>query len=115
MFGFFDCSGVCRYSGFNANSQEEADYPSDDEDEDEDEGEEKTEPEESKESKEEDKDVKGVPAFWLTIFKNVEMLAEMVTVRLRHTWKIVVVGHWQPCVPGLQSPVSSYLITLSGD
>ena len=29
---------------------------------------------------EEDKndDVKGIPGFWLTIFKNVEMLAEMV-------------------------------------
>ena len=27
---------------------------------------------------EEEKDVKGVPQFWLTIFKNVEMIADMI-------------------------------------
>ena len=31
---------------------------------------------------------KGVPGFWLTIFKNVEMLAEMVQVRIRRYWHI---------------------------
>ena len=29
---------------------------------------------------------KGVPGFWLTIFKNVEMLAEMVQVMIRLYW-----------------------------
>merc|ERR1719341_1210239 len=30
------------------------------------------------EAEEEDKDIKGIPSFWLTIFKNVEMIADMV-------------------------------------
>ena len=30
---------------------------------------------------------KGVPGFWLTIFKNVEMLAEMVQVMIRMYWQ----------------------------
>jgi len=33
---------------------------------------------EGKEDKKEEVDVKGIPSFWLTIFKNVDMLAEMV-------------------------------------
>ena len=32
--------------------------------------------------------VKGVPGFWLTIFKNVEMLAEMVQVKIRRHWHL---------------------------
>ncbi len=32
------------------------------------------------ENKKEDADVKGIPSFWLTIFKNVDMLSEMVQV-----------------------------------
>ena len=35
---------------------------------------------EEAEKKEGDDQAKGVPGFWLTIFKNVEMLAEMVQV-----------------------------------
>ena len=31
---------------------------------------------------------KGVPGFWLTIFKNVEMLAEMVQVKIRSYWHL---------------------------
>ena len=31
---------------------------------------------------------KGVPGFWLTIFKNVEMLAEMVQVMIRIYWQL---------------------------
>ena len=31
---------------------------------------------------------KGVPGFWLTIFKNVEMLAEMVQVMIRMYWQL---------------------------
>ena len=34
------------------------------------------------EGKKEDADVKGIPSFWLTIFKNVDMLSEMVQVSL---------------------------------
>ena len=35
----------------------------------------------AKDEEKEGDQVKGVPGFWLTIFKNVEMLAEMVQVR----------------------------------
>lgn len=60
-------------------TEEECDFPSDRDSDDE-------ENELSDEVKEkakladnvEDKDIKGIPSFWLTIFKNVEMLAEMV-------------------------------------
>ena len=31
---------------------------------------------------------KGVPGFWLTIFKNVEMLAEMVQVKIKRNWDL---------------------------
>ena len=34
--------------------------------------------EEKKAQEEKDKDVKGVPHFWLTIFKNVELIADMI-------------------------------------
>lgn len=64
-------------------NDEEADWPSDKEEDDElSEGvkkvqvEEKKDEEKEKEEKEE-KDSKGVPGFWLTIFKNVDMLSEM--------------------------------------
>ncbi|XP_025086632.1 nucleosome assembly protein 1-like 1 isoform X3 [Pomacea canaliculata] len=66
-------------------TEEECDWPSDDEKEEEnklavsDELKEKTAlTEKSDEDKKKDEDVKGVPGFWLTIFKNVDMLAEMV-------------------------------------
>jgi len=67
-------------SGDYEPTEEECDWPSDKEDSDDEEKEiadgvkEKAKIEE----KPEDKDVKGIPSFWLTIFKNVEMLAEMV-------------------------------------
>jgi len=59
-------------------TEEEAEWPSDSEEE---EGlaedvKEKAKLEEK--DKEGERDIKGVPAFWLTIFKNVEMLADMV-------------------------------------
>merc|ERR1719445_2597522 len=56
-------------------TEEECEWPSDSEDE-----EEQTLAKEVEEKKkeEEEKDVKGVPQFWLTIFKNVEMIADMV-------------------------------------
>jgi len=59
-------------------NEEECEWPSDSEDELSDEVEKKAKLEEEKKEEEEDKDVKGIPQFWLTIFKNVEMLAEMV-------------------------------------
>jgi len=65
-------------------TEEECDFPSDSEDEENELSEEvkdkaKIEDEKKSEVKEEkEEDVKGIPSFWLTIFKNVEMLAEMV-------------------------------------
>jgi len=62
-------------------NDDECDWPSDEEDEElaEDmKDKAKLEDEKSKKAEEEDKDVKGVPDFWLTIFKNVDMLQEMV-------------------------------------
>lgn len=61
-------------------NDEECEWPSDDEDEDlPDEVKEKVKLEDEKSKKDvEEKDVKGVPEFWLTIFKNVDMLQEMV-------------------------------------
>jgi len=62
-------------------TEEECEWPSDKEDESDDEKEisEGVKKEKAKlEEKPEDKDIKGIPCFWLTIFKNVEMLAEMV-------------------------------------
>ena len=66
-------------------SGQECEWPSEDEDEEEEELAEgvkekaKAEEVKAKEAeKEGDDQAKGVPGFWLTIFKNVEMLAEMV-------------------------------------
>merc|ERR1719391_1296109 len=66
-------------------TEEECEWPSEDEDEEEEEPAEgvkekaKVEEVKAKEAeKEGDDQAKGVPGFWLTIFKNVEMLAEMV-------------------------------------
>jgi len=63
-------------------TEEECEWPSDSEDEEEQtlakEVNEKAKLEEEKKKEEEEKDVKGVPQFWLTIFKNVEMIADMV-------------------------------------
>ena len=63
---------------------EECEWPSESEDEDEtalaQEVNEKAKltEEEKKAQEEKDKDVKGVPHFWLTIFKNVELIADMI-------------------------------------
>merc|ERR1712168_825272 len=61
-------------------TEDECEWPSESEDEEEQtlakDVNEKAKLEEEK--KEEEKDVKGVPQFWLTIFKNVEMIADMV-------------------------------------
>lgn len=60
----------------------ECEWPSDDEDDEELAGDmkdkAKLDEKEKKEKEEEEKNVKGVPEFWLTIFKNVSMLQEMV-------------------------------------
>jgi len=64
-------------------TEEECDFPSDSEDEEAELSEDikdkaKIEDEKKEEVKESQDDAKGIPSFWLTIFKNVEMLAEMV-------------------------------------
>ena len=61
-------------------NDDECDWPSDEEDEElADDMKDKAKLEDEKAKKEEEeKDVKGVPEFWLTIFKNVDMLQEMV-------------------------------------
>merc|ERR1719230_2179531 len=63
-------------------NDDECQWPSDDEEEDKElagDMKDKAKLEDEKTKKEaEEKDVKGVPDFWLTIFKNVDMLQEMV-------------------------------------
>jgi len=65
-------------------TEEECDFPSDSEDEEAELSEDvkdkkaKIEDEKKDEVKDNEEEVTGVPSFWLTIFKNVEMLAEMV-------------------------------------
>jgi len=65
-------------------TEEECDFPSDSEDEEAELSEDvkdkkaKIEDEKKDEVKEDQEDVNGIPSFWSTIFKNVEMLAEMV-------------------------------------
>jgi len=65
-------------------TDEEADYPSDDEDDEKDLSKEMEEKAKIDEKSEEnkvhdfDENTKGIPEFWLTIFKNVDLLAEMV-------------------------------------
>merc|ERR1719264_2124871 len=63
-------------------NEDECEWPSDDEDEEELAGDmkdkAKLEDEKAKKEKEEKEAAKGVPEFWLTIFKNVDMLQEMV-------------------------------------
>ncbi|KAG7162464.1 nucleosome assembly protein 1-like 1 isoform X2 [Homarus americanus] len=87
-------------------NDEECDFPSDDEEE-EDKGlskdmEEKAKIDEKEESKVHDFDenTKGIPEFWLTIFKNVDLLAEMVQDYdepiLKHLTDIQLKFHDQP-------------------
>jgi len=63
-------------------NEDECEWPSDDEDEEELAGDmkdkAKLEDEKAKKEKDEKEAAKGVPEFWLTIFKNVDMLQEMV-------------------------------------
>lgn len=63
-------------------NEDECEWPSDDEDDEELAGDmkdkAKLEDEKAKKEKEEKEAAKGVPEFWLTIFKNVDMLQEMV-------------------------------------
>merc|ERR1711862_567876 len=63
-------------------NEDECEWPSDDEEDEEElagdmKDKAKLEDEKAKKEKEE-KEMKGVPEFWLTIFKNVDMLREMV-------------------------------------
>ena len=57
-------------------NDEECDYPSESEEEDEDNEVTEDKPKEKKEDSEEDKKIKGIPEFWLTIFKNVDIINE---------------------------------------
>jgi len=63
-------------------TEDECEWPSESEDEDESalakEVNEKAKLESEEKKTEEEKDVKGVPQFWLTIFKNVEMISDMI-------------------------------------
>merc|ERR1719147_505723 len=60
-------------------TEDECEWPSDSEDEEEAAlAEEVKEKAKLEEEKKDDKDIKGIPSFWLTIFKNVEMIADMV-------------------------------------
>ena len=60
-------------------NEDECEWPSDSEDEEEAAlAEEVKEKAKLEEENKEDKDIKGIPSFWLTIFKNVEMIADMV-------------------------------------
>ena len=63
-------------------TEDECEWPSESEDEDESalakEVNEKAKLETEEKKTEEEKDVKGVPQFWLTIFKNVEMISDMI-------------------------------------
>ena len=63
-------------------TEDECEWPSESEDEDESalakEVNEKAKLETEEKKTEEKKDVKGVPQFWLTIFKNVEMISDMI-------------------------------------
>ena len=61
-------------------TEAECDWPSDEEDEElaEDMKDKAKLEDEKTKKEEEEKDMKGVPEFWLTIFKNVDMLQEMV-------------------------------------
>jgi len=36
-----------------------------------------------------DENIKGIPDFWLTVFKNVEMIAEMIQVSLQEMLLLV--------------------------
>lgn len=73
-------------TGNHEPNDEEADWPSDKDDDDELSDdvknkvklEEKKDEEKEKEEEKEEKETKGVPGFWLTIFKNVDMLSEMI-------------------------------------
>jgi len=57
-------------------NDEESNYPSDDEDEEEDKLSEDVKEKIKVEDNEEDKNIKGIPEFWLTIFKNVDIIAD---------------------------------------
>ncbi|KAL8568172.1 hypothetical protein ACOMHN_027695 [Nucella lapillus] len=59
-------------------NDEECDWPSDEEKDDEDGPKDKAAVEEKKDEEEKKEDAKGIPSFWLTVFKNVDMLAELV-------------------------------------
>lgn len=41
---------------------------------------------------EEKEDPKGIPEFWLTVFKNVDLLSEMLQVHILRVWECVCVG-----------------------
>jgi len=59
-------------------TEDECEWPSDSEDEDDLAEEVKEKAKLDEENKVDEKDIKGIPSFWLTIFKNVEMIADMV-------------------------------------
>lgn len=86
-------------------TDEECDFPSDEEEDEENEENgdvKKEEPEEKEKDKKEDENVKGIPEFWLTIFKNVELIAENIQEAdepiLAHLTDIVVKQQEKPMV-----------------
>ena len=43
-------------------------------------------------------DVKGIPSFWLTVFKNVDMLSEMIQVGFMYNACMYQYFPWRKCV-----------------
>lgn len=89
------------FGGYEPND-DECDFPSDDETNLSKELKEKVTIEEVKEEPKEEQPAKGVPEFWLTIFKNVSLLAEMVQPHdepiLKHLTDIKVLFVEEPMV-----------------
>lgn len=87
-------------------TEEECDFPSDDEEDDEDKPEEKLSEEVKNkinlEKKDEKDDTKGIPEFWLTIFKSIEIIAENIQEHdqaiLEHLTDVRLKTHESPMV-----------------
>ena len=80
----------CQRAWTTHDCRQECDWPSEDEDEEElaENVKEKAKVVDEGDTAKDEELVKGVPGFWLTIFKNVEMLAEMVQVMIRMYWQL---------------------------
>lgn len=100
-------------------TDEECDFPSDTEDEDDEEKPVKTEEEKKAEAAEKDETTKGIPEFWLTIFKNVEIIAENIQEGdepiLAHLIDVSVKQHEKPMVILMMCIWELILISLSAE